>query len=143
LRVRSVAVALLCAGLALPAHASPAAVPTPFIVGNWYGEEQPHDPNVFWLAHFWPDGRFKALFRTCHGKTTEDEDDSGSWTLRDGVLEVTSVLVNGHAIHQPERYRTISFDGRKHVYRHERTGFVFSAVRVDSDFQLASCNLSS
>jgi hypothetical protein len=116
---------------------------TPFIVGNWYGEEQPKDPNVFWIAHFWPDGHFAAKFRTCHRRETLDVDDTGTWTLREGVLEVTSTLVNGHTIFQAERYRTLSYDGHKHTYRHERTGFVFAAVRVRDDFELPSCNLSS
>ncbi len=115
----------------------------PFIVGNWYGEQQPNNPNVLWLARFWPDGRFAARFRTCRGKTAEDEDDKGNWLLRSGVIEVTSKLVNGHAILQVERYRTLSYDGRKHVYRHERTGFVFTAVRVSADYELPSCNISS
>ena len=116
---------------------------TPFVVGNWYGEEQPKDPNVFWLARFWPDGRFAARFRTCHGRETLDEDDTGTWAFRDNVLEVTSTLVNGHAIFQAERYHTLSYDGHKHIYRHERTGYVFTAVRVRDDFELPSCNLSS
>jgi hypothetical protein len=122
---------------------APARAATNFIIGNWYGEEQPHDPNVFWVARFWPDGRFTALFRTCHGRTAEDEDDRGTWAMAAGALEVTSTVVNGRAIYQAERYRTLSYDGKKHVYRHERTGFVFTAVRVRDDFELPSCNLSS
>lgn len=118
-------------------------VASSFVIGTWYGEEQPKDPNVFWLARFFSDGRFRALFRTCHGKETLDEDDSGTWTFRDNVLEVTSKLVNGHAILQAERYHTLSYDGRKHVYRHERTGFVFTAIRVRDDYELPACGLSS
>ena len=118
-------------------------VASSFVVGTWYGEEQPKDPNVFWLARFFSDGRFHALFRTCHGKETFDEDDSGTWTFRDNVLEVTSKLVNGHTILQTERYHTLSYDGRKHVYRHERTGFVFTAIRVHDDYELPACGLSS
>jgi hypothetical protein len=83
------------------------------------------------------------LFRTCHGRQTFDEDDSGTWVFRDAVLEVTSRSVNGQPILQTERYHTLSYDGRKHVYRHERSGFVFSAVRVGDDFQLPACGLSS
>jgi hypothetical protein len=128
----------VCALLAFPARAA-----DPFIVGNWYGEAQPHDPNVYWLAHFWPGGRFAAKFRTCHGKTGEDEDDTGTWSYRADTLEVTSTRVDGQATFQVERYHTLSYDGRKHVYRHEASGFVFTAVRVRADFELPSCNLSS
>lgn len=120
-----------------------AGVAASFLVGVWYGEEQPKDPNVFWLARFFPDGRFHALFRTCHGKQAFDEDDTGTWSLRNGALEVTSTLVNGHAILQVERYHTLSYDGHKHVYRHERSGFVFSAVKVRDDYELPACGLSS
>jgi len=128
-------VALLSAA---PAHAKPL-----FLIGNWYGEEQPKDPNVFWLAHFFPDGRFEAKFRTCHQKQTLDELDTGTWTYKANVAEVTSTLVNGRMINQVERYHTLSYDGRKHVYRHEATGFVFTAIRVGPDYELPSCNLSS
>lgn len=115
----------------------------PFLVGNWYGEEQPSDPNVFWLAHFFSDGRFEAKFRTCHQRQALDEIDEGRWTYKNAVAEVTSRFVNGRAIDDVQRYHTLSYDGRKHVYRHEATGFVFTAVRVNADFELPSCNLSS
>lgn len=114
-----------------------------FLTGNWYGEEQPKDPNVFWTARFWSDGRFEAKFRTCHRKETEDETDDGIWSYKNGVVEVTSTSVDGHPILAVEHYHTLSYDGRKHVYRHERTGFVFTAVRVSADFELPSCSLSS
>jgi hypothetical protein len=117
--------------------------PQPFLVGNWYGEEQPDDPNVMWMAHFWPDGRFQAQFRVCKGKQQFDETDEGSWTYTNKIAEVTSNFVNGVHTHQVERYDTLSYDGHKHVYRHERTKFVFHAVRVDADFELPGCNLSS
>jgi|SRR5579871_1001716 len=114
-----------------------------FLVGHWYGEEQPEDPNVFWLASFWPDGRFEAMFRTCHKDKAVDERDDGTWTYRNGVARVTSTRVDGHPILAIEDYRTLSYDGRKHVYRHLRTNFVFTAVRVAADFTLPSCALSS
>ena len=124
--------------LLLLSHAQPGS----FLVGNWYGEEQPNDPNVLWLARFWPDGRFEAEFRTCRKTQSIDEIDKGSWTYRDGAAEVTSTLVNGRPIHVVDRYKTLSYSGNKHVYRHERTGYVFTAVRVDADFELPSCSLS-
>ncbi len=136
--VRGTATAVVLLALARVAHAAPA-----FLVGNWYGEEQPHDPNVFWLARFWPNGRFQAEFRTCHPGQTLDETDEGRWTYKNGVAEVTSTRVNGQPIDIVDRYRTLSYDGNRHTYRHERTGFVFTAVRVSADFELPACNLSS
>lgn len=121
----------------------PATAKASFLVGNWYGEQQPHDPNVLWLARFWPDGRFQAKFRTCRPKDFVDEVDEGTWTYNGRITEVTSTFVNGSPMHVVDRYDTISYDGRKHVYRHERTGFVFTAVRVDDKFELPSCNMSS
>ena len=120
-----------------------AAEPAHFLVGNWYGEAQPEDPNVFWLAHFHADGRFDAVFRTCRGNDAADESDTGTWSYRPGGFEVNSTAVNGIPTSQVERYTTVSYDGRKHSYRHERTGFVFSAVRVSDGFELPLCGLSS
>ena len=142
--VRTLIVALYLALMPLAARAAVAPDSKgQFLIGNWYGEEQPKDPNVFWLARFWPGGRFEAKFRTCHGKQTLDELDQGYWTYKDGVAEVTSTLVDGHPIHAVERYHTLSYDGRKHIYRHERSGFVFTAIRVGPDYELPSCSLSS
>lgn len=134
--------ALLAAAL-IALGASSSAQPAHFLVGNWYGEEQPEDPNVFWLAHFHADGRFDAMFRTCHANQATDETDIGTWTYTSGGFDVDSTAVNGHATRQVEHYTTVSYDGRKHTYRHQRTGFVFSAVRVGETFELPACGLSS
>jgi hypothetical protein len=133
----------ICVALLVLAPGSLAETKPLFLVGNWYGEEQPEDPNVFWLAHFFPDGKFEAKFRTCHQKQIIDEVDEGRWTYKNAVAEVTSTLVNGRTIDDVQRYHTLSYDGRKHIYRHEATGFIFTAVRVGADFELPSCNLSS
>ena len=141
--IRALPVFLLLLLIPALSRAGTADAKGQFLIGNWYGERQPEDPNVFWLARFWPNGRFEAMFRTCARKQTLDEHDEGTWNYAGGITEVTSRRVNGQTILQIERYRTLSYDGRKHVYQHLRSGFVFTAIRVGSDYELPSCSLSS
>jgi hypothetical protein len=119
-------------------------VKLPVMVGNWYGEGQPNDPNTMWLAHIAPDGKFSAQFRSCvRGKPVDEQTIAGSWTYHDGQWELVTTLVNGITINSINIYKTLSYDGRKHVYRHLQTNYVFTAVRVKQDYKLPSCNLSS
>jgi hypothetical protein len=115
----------------------------PFLVGDWYGEGQPDNPNVYWVAHIQEDGFYSAHFRFCRGHVASDVEDLGNWTYSAKVAVLVTLRVNGQAVHDTDRYDTISYDGRKHVYRHERTGYVFTAVRVAKDFELPTCSLSS
>jgi hypothetical protein len=114
-----------------------------FLIGDWYGEGQPDDPNVYWLAHIGSDGRYSALFRFCRGHVASDLEDTGTWTYGGKIVEIVTLTVNGHPVRDTDRYDTLSYDGHKHVYRHERSGYVFTAVRVKHDFELPPCSLSS
>jgi len=109
-------------------------------VGNWYGEGQPGEGNVIWLSHHWPDGRWDIRGRWCKGgKVLREEFDSGHWQYTKGAELIVTTKVDGQPAHDENHYRTVSYDGRKHVYRHLESGFVFSSVRVDEKFELPSC----
>lgn len=118
------------------ADADAAAVP---FIGTWYGEGQPDDPNVYWLARYDASGRFEADFRVCHGKQAEDQHDTGVWTYANNIDDVVTLSVNGVSSYYDDRYDTLSIDAHKFVYRHERTGFVFTAVKVEPNSALPSC----
>ena len=113
-------------------------------VGNWYGEGQPDSRNVMWLSHEWPDGRYEIRFRRCErGKTVWEQTETGRWHYTKGVEEIQTTFVNGRRAYLKDSYRTVSYDGRKHVYRHVADGFVYSTVRVDDNFRLPSCAMVS
>lgn len=117
----------------------PAAANAESIVGNWYGEGQPNDPNYVWIAHFYPGGNYVAQFRVCHGNAGADDIDKGVWTYAGGINDVVTLEANGHPMYSDDRYDTVSLDAKKFVYKHEATGFVFTARRVDDKFELPSC----
>jgi hypothetical protein len=129
----------------LPAIASAATVKQPPLpVGNWYGEGQPWSGRIIWLAHIWPGGRFELEARAClKGKTLADDQEWGHWSYSKGIMDIVTATVNGRPAPREDTYKTQSYDGRKHVYKHDRTGFVFTGVRVAESFELPSCNLSS
>ena len=113
----------------------------PFLVGNWYGEGQPTSPNVFWLAHIAPNGSFEAQFRRCEKKARRDIVIAGTWSAKNGLWELVTTVSNGQNVYGVNHYKTESYDGRKHIYKHLETGFVFSAVRVAANFQLPGCDI--
>jgi hypothetical protein len=127
-------------------HAALARAPAtlPFIVGNWYGEKQPWSDDIIWLSHERPDGRFEIRFRQCKGgKTLQEHLEAGTWRFENGVEEIVTATVDGKPAPRRDTYRTISYDGRKHVYRHRESGYTFSAVRVGETFRLPSCAMTS
>jgi hypothetical protein len=131
----------VCASLAvfftLVQHAAIAAPPA--IAGTWYGEGQPNDPDYFWVAHFYPGGNYEAHFRVCRGNQTSEDVNKGIWTYSGHVNDVVTLEADGHSMYRDDRYDTISIDAKSFVYRHEATGYVFTARRVDDKFQLPSC----
>ncbi len=126
----------------LPLAAS-AAVKAPVMVGNWYGEGQPATPEAFWVAHIAPNGSFDAEFRLCEKGRQGETSIKGKWTLKNGLYEFITRTADGQSVYGVNHYKTQSYDGRKHVYRHVETGFLFSAVRVAQTFQLPDCNPTS
>lgn len=111
----------------------------PQIVGTWYGEGQPGDPDYFWVAHFSAGGNYEAHFRICKGTDTREDVNKGVWTYSGGVNDVLTLEADGHAMYRDDHYDTLSLDATKFVYRHEGTGFVFTARRVEDTFKLPSC----
>ncbi len=138
--MRTLAASFVVLVLALAAPVSGAKLP--IMVGNWYGERQPDSTNVIWLAHIQPDGRFSAEFRNCDRNAPGGQVISGTWTYKDGLWDLDTLLVNGVPVNELNQYKTVSYDGRRHVYRHLQTGFVFSAIRVGEDFKLGPCDLT-
>jgi hypothetical protein len=129
---------LLCLLLAAPAAAAPFSP-----IGIWYGEGEPDDPDTMWLIQFTPDGNFTAQFRFCRGRRGADQYETGTWSFGAGIEDVVTRTVNGRARYDDNRYKLLSYDGRKQVYRYLRTGFVFTSVKVGGKFRMPQCGLTS
>ncbi len=133
---------LLIAALLFPVSAAATKL-QPLPVGNWYGEGQPYSGKVVWLSHAWPDGRYKIEARTClKGKNVGEGMETGKWGYHNGVMHIVTLVVDGHPSVREDSYHTLSYDGRKHTYRHVGTGYVFTGVRVAESFQLPACDLT-
>jgi hypothetical protein len=96
---------------------------------------------VFWLAHVAPNGTFEAEFRRCEKKGRRDIVISGTWSEKDGLWQLLTTMANGQTVHALNNYKTQSYDGRKHVYRHLESGYLFTAVRVAATFELPGCDV--
>jgi hypothetical protein len=115
----------------------------PFLVGAWFGQGQPNDKAEMWLARNAANGTFQVQFRSCTKGHALDQVETGRWSLV-GDIETLQVLsVNGAPLAQAETYKVLSHEAGKQVYRYQATGFVYMSRRVDSNFELPSCEAIS
>ena len=67
-----------------------------FFVGHWYGVGEPNDPSVSYIDSYRTDGTFYAEFRKCErGEVVWHQTETGTWTVKDGVLRMISDTIDG------------------------------------------------
>jgi hypothetical protein len=131
-------IASICANFAAPADAA-----VPFVVGSWYGQGQPADKYEMWLDHLLPDGSFNGLYRSCVKGKAYDATQTGYWSLKDNMLSISIVTVNGFFQPRVDVYQTLSQDPKHWSYRYLKLGYVFNAERVDNKYQITPCETVS
>jgi hypothetical protein len=111
--------------------------------GLWYGEGQPHDPNILYLDQFNADGTFRSEFRKyerCEIVWVQVEE--GRWNL-DGDLVVTLTdMVNGRSTSGYQIYRNEGQTENEIRLRHLETDYLFVERRIDS-FEFPACWIGS
>ena len=120
------------------------------IIGDWYGEGQPGDPNVYWIDHFGSDGSFAIELRHCHGGEGDYHVEAGSWSFKGKNLRITTDFVNGEAVHYEDEYEIFSFDGHLKKDRlivsnalQSNVGSVFVSTHEPGGFKLPDCHQTS
>lgn len=120
-----------------------APAPAPWLVGDWFGQGQPYDRSEMWLAHMKPNGEIQVQFRTCAKGKALDKYEGGWWSLSGNTETIRIVTVNGLIYPRTDTYTILTQNGRKQVYRYQRTGFVYTSSRVDGAFEMPSCEAVS
>ena len=112
-------------------------------VGLWYGEGQPHDPNILYLDQFNEDGTFRSEFRKYERcEVVWQQVESGRWN-QDGDLVITVTdTVNGMAALGYQEYRNEGQSENEIRLRHLETNYLFIERRIDS-FEFPACWIGS
>jgi hypothetical protein len=127
--------------LALTAPAAAAEHPA-FLTGYWFGQGEPNDRSEMWLGHAAANGEFKVQFRTCRKGQASDLFQQGTWWFQDGVETVQITLAGGAIVFDETPYQMLFHDGNHQTYAMP-SGFVFKSSRVDANFRMPPCELTS
>jgi len=122
---------------------APAAAQQDFVVGNWFGMDQPRIKSLMWITNWRADGSFSFHFRHCKKGKNQDLRSTGSWTFHEKTLTVRTMAVDGKPFAVTDVYEMLSHDKKRLTYREMPAGFVYHASRVDPDFQMPSCEMTS
>ena len=117
------------------------------VVGDWFGRGEPQDKNIFYLDHTNADGTWVSEFERCRGKTAEHHVESGSWRFDNGIEHDVGQVSDGRPAHFKFDYAIVSNSGQKMSYRIVAAdpadplvmGYLFTSVRVSTDFRLPGC----
>lgn len=147
--IRLLCVLVLLSGLMdMPTIA--AAINQKSIPGDWYGEGQPGDEDVYWIDHYGSDGSFAVEAAYCSSGHREYHVEAGTWSLRNGKLRISTEYVNGRSEPHVDEYNVIVFDGSKWTDRlissstlPQGVGALFTSVRVGRGFKLPECHQTS
>jgi hypothetical protein len=112
-------------------------------VGLWYGEGQPHDPNILYLDQFNEDGTFRSEFRRYDRcEIVWQQVEEGRWN-QDGDLIITLTdTVNGQSMLGYQEYRNEGQTENEIRLRHLETDYLFVERRIDS-FEFPACWIGS
>ena|SRR2546423_836665 len=127
-----------------------AEIDTKSLAGDWYGEGQPGNPNVYWIDHFGSDGSFAFESRSCSNGSDFYGMEAGSWKYEGGRIRITTEFVNGRSVQYVDEYEVASYDGHKKSDRLVASdsatgalGYTFTSVRAEKGFKLPSCGSSA
>jgi len=127
-----------------------AALNPKLVLGDWYGEGQPGEPEVYWIDHYGSDGSFAVEARYCTNGRNDYHVEAGSWSIRNGRLRIATEVVNGRAKVRVDEYDVLAFDGRTWKNRlisstlfPEDAGAEFTSVHVGQGFKLPGCQHTS
>jgi hypothetical protein len=119
-----------------------------FLAGRWFGQGEPYDKSEMWLAALSADGDIAVQFRTCRKGKPTDKFEKGTWRFESGIEYVRITWLDGQQVVLDETpYRILAHDAKEQTYSMPlgsmSGGFVFKSSRVDADFQMPACDLTS
>ncbi len=112
-------------------------------VGMWYGEGQPHDPNILYLDHFSEDGTFRSEFRRYERcEIVWQQFEEGRWNQEDDKIITIIDQVNGYPARGYQEYVIEELSENEIRLRHTETEFLFIERRIDR-LEFPGCYMGS
>ena len=130
-----------CAVLCLATQV--AAAPS-YMVGTWFGHGQPENKDSMYIDRMRADGSWQGEYRTCiKGKTSDDQIQTGRWSLAGDILSLKVNTVNGRPSPRTDTYKMLAHSANSQKYLSMAWNFPYTPGRVADDFQMPSCELIS
>jgi len=139
--MRCVAALLFCLAASSPLIAQ--ALAYPFLVGTWFGYGQPDSKDSMYLDHFLANGQLHSQFRDCIKGQALNSTEDGNWSVKGDILTVRITHHDGVPAPRTDTYRltSVTADRFKDVYI--PLNFPFDEMRVEDDFKMPGCQLTS
>jgi hypothetical protein len=132
------------AGVLIFLLASPAQAAPSYMVGTWFGHGQPEDKASMYIDRMRPDGTWRGEYRQCRkGKSSSDQVQLGRWALAGDILTLGIETVDGLFAPRDDTYKMLAHDAHSQKYLSLTYKFVYTPQRVDDNFQMPSCELTS
>jgi hypothetical protein len=112
-------------------------------VGIWYGEGQPHDPNILYLDQFNEDGTFKSEFRKYDRcEVVWQQIEEGQWNEDGDLITTVTYKSNGVPVLGYQEYRNEGQTENEIRLRHLESDYLFIERRIDV-FEFPACWIGS
>jgi len=113
------------------------------MVGTWFGHGQPEDKASMYIDRMRPDGTWRGEYRQCRKGKSSDQVQVGRWALAGDILTLGIETVDGLFAPRTDTYKMLAHDARSQKYFSLTYKFVYTPQRVDDNFQMPSCELTS
>ena len=134
--MRCVAALFFCLAVS-PAFAAPS------LVGTWFGYGQPDSKDSMYLDHFLAGGQLHSQFRDCIKGKAFDSTEDGTWVVKGDILTIKIERHNGISAPRIDTYRLTSVTAKRFKDIYLPLNFPFDEMRVEDDFKMPGCQLTS
>jgi hypothetical protein len=115
----------------------------PSLVGTWFGYGQPDSKDSMYLDHFLANGELHSQFRDCIKGKPFDSTEDGTWSVKGDILTIKIERHDGTPAPRTDTYRLTSVTAQRFKDVYIPLNFPFDEMRVEDDFKMPSCQLTS
>jgi len=115
----------------------------PSLVGTWFGYGQPDSKDSMYLDHFLANGQLHSQFRDCIKGKAFNSTEEGTWSVKGDTLTIKIERHDGTPAPRTDTYRLTSVTAQRFKDVYIPLNFPFDEMRVEDEFKMPSCQLTS
>ena len=119
------------------------ALAAPSLVGTWFGYGQPDSKDSMYLDHFLANGQLHSQFRDCIKGKAFDSTEDGTWSVKGDILTIKIERHNDISAPRTDTYRLTSVTAQRFKDVYIPLNFPFDEMRVEDNFKMPGCQLTS